>query len=132
MATPREQARAELRRSIDVLPERTRRAMLVGLGWFPSKNKALKRLGRLVKRGRIRLVGTVCRKPGRPEHVYCRWRPKHDQLLHAIERGDPVRAERAMREHLNYVRDLVRAVGAGDATPGAGTGDWHADRTASA
>lgn len=32
MATPREQARAELRRSIDVLPERTRRAMLVGLG----------------------------------------------------------------------------------------------------
>jgi hypothetical protein len=32
MATPREEARAELRRSIDVLPERTRRAMLVGLG----------------------------------------------------------------------------------------------------
>ena len=32
MATPREQARAELRRSIDVLPERTRTAMLIGLG----------------------------------------------------------------------------------------------------
>ena len=32
MATSREQARAELRRSIDVLPERTRRAMLHGLG----------------------------------------------------------------------------------------------------
>jgi hypothetical protein len=32
MATPREQARAELRRSLDVLPERTRKAMLVGLG----------------------------------------------------------------------------------------------------
>jgi hypothetical protein len=32
MATPREQARAELRRSIDVLPERTRKAMLIGLG----------------------------------------------------------------------------------------------------
>ena len=32
MTTPREQAVAELRRSIDVLPERTRRAMLVGLG----------------------------------------------------------------------------------------------------
>lgn len=31
MATPREQARAELRRSIDVLPVRTRQAMLVGL-----------------------------------------------------------------------------------------------------
>lgn len=44
---------------------------------------------------------------------------QHDQLLHAIQRGDPVRAERAMREHLNYIRDLVRAVGAGDATPDA-------------
>ncbi len=31
MATPREQAVAELRRSIDVLPERTRKAMLIGL-----------------------------------------------------------------------------------------------------
>jgi hypothetical protein len=31
MATPREQAVAELRRSIDVLPERTRQAMLIGL-----------------------------------------------------------------------------------------------------
>ena len=32
MTTPREQAVAELRRSIDVLPERTRKAMLIGLG----------------------------------------------------------------------------------------------------
>ena len=32
MSTPREQAVAELRRSIDVLPERTRKAMLIGLG----------------------------------------------------------------------------------------------------
>jgi hypothetical protein len=32
MPMPREQAVAELRRSIDVLPERTRKAMLVGLG----------------------------------------------------------------------------------------------------
>ncbi len=31
MTTPREQAVAELRRSIDLLPERTRKAMLVGL-----------------------------------------------------------------------------------------------------
>lgn len=31
MTTPREQAVAELRQSIDVLPERTRRAMLIGL-----------------------------------------------------------------------------------------------------
>lgn len=32
MTTSREQAVAELRRSIDVLPERTRKAMLIGLG----------------------------------------------------------------------------------------------------
>jgi hypothetical protein len=60
-------------------------AMLVSLGWFPSKNKALKRLRRLVARRRIRLVGTVCRKGGRPEHVYCRYRPKADLLLHEVE-----------------------------------------------
>src|SRR5947208_2090692 len=35
-------------------------AMLVEIGWFPSKNKALRRLNRLVRRRRIRLVGTVC------------------------------------------------------------------------
>jgi hypothetical protein len=60
-------------------------ATLVALGWFPTRAKALRRLGRLVARGRIRLVGTVCRKAGRPEHVYCRWRPKADQLLHEVE-----------------------------------------------
>lgn len=32
MTTPREQAVAELRRAIDVLPESTRKAMLIGLG----------------------------------------------------------------------------------------------------
>jgi hypothetical protein len=60
-------------------------AMLVSLGWFPTKNKALKRLRRLVARRIIRLVGTVCRKAGRPEHVYCRYRPKADHLLHEVE-----------------------------------------------
>ena len=45
-------------------------AMLVRIKWFPSKYKALKRLNRLVERGRIRFVGTVCQKPGRPENVY--------------------------------------------------------------
>src|SRR5438105_4613916 len=44
-------------------------SMLVTLRWFPSKRKALKRLNRLVAKKRIRLVGTVCRKPGRPENV---------------------------------------------------------------
>lgn len=60
-------------------------AELVQLGWFPSANKASKRLRRLARRRKIRLVGTVCRKSGRPEHVFCRWRPKADQLLHEIE-----------------------------------------------
>src|SRR5205807_226302 len=53
-------------------------AMLVDLGWFPTKRKALWRLGRLVKRRVVRIVGTVSRKPGRPEHVYCTFQPKQD------------------------------------------------------
>lgn len=63
-------------------------AMLVTLGWFPSRGKALKRLRRLAARGRIRFSGTVSRKFGRPEHVYCRWRVKPDQLLHEVELTD--------------------------------------------
>lgn len=63
-------------------------AMLVRIGWFPTRNKALRRLNRLVEKGRIRLVGTVRRKTGRPEHVFCRWRPKVDQLLHEVELTD--------------------------------------------
>jgi GntR family transcriptional regulator, transcriptional repressor for pyruvate dehydrogenase complex len=35
---------------------------------------------------------------------------QHQALLRAIERGDPSAAERAMREHLTYLRDLVEAV----------------------
>ena len=62
-------------------------AMLVALGWFPSRSKALKRLRRLAARKRIRFAGTVGRKLGRPEHVYCRWRVKPDQLLHEVERA---------------------------------------------
>jgi hypothetical protein len=60
-------------------------AMLVAIGWFPTRAKALRRLRRLAARGRVRFVGSVCRKLGRPEHVYCRWRPKSDDLLHEIE-----------------------------------------------
>jgi DNA-binding FadR family transcriptional regulator len=41
---------------------------------------------------------------------------QHRDVVRAIERGDPVAAERAMREHLVYVRDLVAAIGSsGDA-----------------
>lgn len=60
-------------------------ATLVALGWFPNRNKALRRLRRLVQRKRIRLVGVVCRKAGRPEHVYCRYRSKQDTLTHEVE-----------------------------------------------
>jgi GntR family transcriptional repressor for pyruvate dehydrogenase complex len=35
---------------------------------------------------------------------------QHRDLLEAIARGDPVAAERAMREHLVYLRDVVSAV----------------------
>ena len=35
---------------------------------------------------------------------------QHRDLLEAIARGDPGAAERAMREHLVYVRDVVNAV----------------------
>ena len=60
-------------------------AMLVRLGWFPTRKKARKRLLRLAERRRIRLVGTVCRKVGRPEHVYCRYQPAVSQLLHEVQ-----------------------------------------------
>jgi hypothetical protein len=58
--------------------------MLVALG-FPNKNKALNRLRRLVEQRRVRVVGTVCRHAGRPEHVYCHWRPSADSLLHEVQ-----------------------------------------------
>ena len=58
--------------------------MLAALGWFPTRGKALRRMARLVARGKVRVVGTVSLKPGRPQHVYCRWRPKVDQLAHEV------------------------------------------------
>lgn len=45
---------------------------------------------------------------------------QHATILQALERRDAVRAERAMREHLDYIRDLVRAVGGGEAAAVAG------------
>jgi DNA-binding FadR family transcriptional regulator len=35
---------------------------------------------------------------------------QHRDVVRAIERGDPTAAERAMREHLVYLHDLVTAV----------------------
>ena len=41
---------------------------------------------------------------------------QHRDVVRAIERGDPTAAERAMREHLVYVRDLVAAIESADAS----------------
>jgi GntR family transcriptional regulator, transcriptional repressor for pyruvate dehydrogenase complex len=35
---------------------------------------------------------------------------QHEALLQAIEKGDPARAERAMKDHLLYLRDVLRMV----------------------
>ncbi len=59
-------------------------AMLVALGWFPSRNKAYGRLRRLLRKRRVLLVGAVGASGG-PEKVYCRWRPKADQLRHELD-----------------------------------------------
>jgi DNA-binding FadR family transcriptional regulator len=39
---------------------------------------------------------------------------QHDALLAAVEKGDPARAERAMRDHLEYLRDVLRRVQSGE------------------
>jgi DNA-binding FadR family transcriptional regulator len=38
---------------------------------------------------------------------------QHDALLAAIEKGDPARAERAMKDHLLYLRDVLGMVNGG-------------------
>jgi GntR family transcriptional repressor for pyruvate dehydrogenase complex len=35
---------------------------------------------------------------------------QHEALLAAVEKGDPARAERAMKDHLLYLRDVLRMV----------------------
>ena len=37
-------------------------------------------------------MGTVSRSGGRPEHVYCRWRPKGDDLVHEVFGSEDFRA----------------------------------------
>ena len=49
---------------------------------------------------------------------------QHRDLIQAIRRGDPSAAERAMREHLTYLRDVV------DAVRSAGGWPWPARRAA--
>ena len=41
---------------------------------------------------------------------------QHEALLAAMEKGDPARAERAMKDHLLYLRDVLRMVQARDGT----------------
>ncbi|HYY23831.1 MAG TPA: FCD domain-containing protein [Thermoleophilaceae bacterium] len=38
---------------------------------------------------------------------------QHQALLAAVEKGDPARAERAMKDHLLYLRDVLRMVNGG-------------------
>lgn len=100
---------ARVRRLLDMHPATA--AMLVGLRWFPSKDKALKRLRTLTRRGAVRLVGTIARTgTGRPEHVYCGWRLKPDQLLHEVELTEVclrLHAARILRGP--HVRDRARS-----------------------
>jgi hypothetical protein len=59
--------------------------MLVGIGLFPNRKKASQRLHRLTQRHRLRVLGTVSLKGGRPEHVYARGRWKTDTLYHEVQ-----------------------------------------------
>lgn len=61
--------------------------MLAGVGLFPSPKKANRRLLRLARRQKVALLGTVCLKIGRPEHVYgrARWMRKADTLVHEVQ-----------------------------------------------
>ena len=46
----------------------------------------------------------------RPALVQSAILEQHRALLAAVEKGDPVRAERAMKDHLLYLRDVLRMV----------------------
>jgi hypothetical protein len=59
--------------------------MLVSVGLFPNRRKAGKRLHRLVQQKRLRLLGTVSLKAGRPEQVYGRGRWNTTNLTHEVQ-----------------------------------------------
>ena len=44
-------------------------------------------------------------------------REQHSALLAAMEKGDPARAERAMKDHLLYLRDVLHMVQSGKEQP---------------
>jgi GntR family transcriptional repressor for pyruvate dehydrogenase complex len=45
---------------------------------------------------------------------------QHEALLAAVDKGDPARAERAMKDHLYYLRDVLRMVQTQDGGDGRG------------
>jgi GntR family transcriptional repressor for pyruvate dehydrogenase complex len=49
----------------------------------------------------------------RPAVVHSAVVEQHEALLAGIERGDPTRAERAMKDHLLYLQDVLRMARAG-------------------
>jgi DNA-binding FadR family transcriptional regulator len=61
-----------------------------------------------------------------PAVVHSALREQHEALVAAIEKGDPARAERAMKDHLLYLRDVLRMVqpdaAPGEVETGAGSG----------
>jgi hypothetical protein len=59
--------------------------ILAGIGLFPTRKKASKRLRRLAERRQVRLLGTIPFTGGRPEHVYGRGRWKADNLHHEVQ-----------------------------------------------
>ncbi len=59
-------------------------SMLVGIGLFPNRKKANRRLRRLAERGKLRLLGTASLKEGRPEHVYGRGYWNTSNLTHEV------------------------------------------------
>src|SRR5438105_3102808 len=61
--------------------------MLVEIGYFASRKRALRRLHRLVMKKRLKIAGTVLLSNGRPEQVYCRGKQavKPDNVLHEVQ-----------------------------------------------
>jgi hypothetical protein len=59
--------------------------MLVSIGLFPNRKKTIKRLRRLAERHKLRLLGTISLKSGRPEHVYGRGHWNTTNLHHEVQ-----------------------------------------------
>lgn len=59
-------------------------SMLAKIGLFPNRKKASKRLHRLAARRKLRLLGTVSLRNGRPEHVYGRGYWNTTNLTHEV------------------------------------------------